>query len=1024
MIATPSASPQTDGLRPGPNRRSRGSALVIALTFITLLTFILLAFITRTESYYSIESNAAGRVRSEIFARSALEYTVGLITREITDPSLSSVLEVGDTRFFIPKGSGAVMPKVQVPASIARSKPSHYPSIVKCSIDLFDPAASPVRTSTPNKQGRYIHAETWNEPNLYLAIRPWGSGDAPFWIYFNEQGSTREATPGIIGRTAFTIHQIDCLIDYSVAGYPKSMAGDIARINSLKGSMAGADLSQVMTVSPELARDPDIRFVDVRSRRTVREGSYRQHVLQNNNGFIHPPDGDTQFVSRLDLLRFNAASGINFNPQSYMTPWTRAQDAPSWNPPRPNSANVFAPAVLRTRDASITDYLVDGTTRTFVASRGSSVAARRFALNRIGFFDLASQHQAAALLRYFGLTRASTGEWIYADPHVKTLAELVAEDREPNFFEMLKAAIVSDSLGRFSAASVPASSSDRDADRDLQILRIGANIIDSARANNLPTVILMSNASGTTRRACGVKDLPYLHHVRFRQITKTGEADSIQQVDQYAIPVLVNPHAAPVQPVARPSLRMRLVGSVSNEGLTSRFTPDSLTDRTLPINPDDFRTPLPPRKNWLPPTSAENPFPAMPDNFAGDITAFWLATGSTKPNRDTALQNFNLVLEYLDPDHGWIVYDSLVGVGVGVDDPAGALGPEVLVRIQSSNKDSSAPTNATFEDANTQYFLKPDPRTTRWGGARGATSAPLLATSAFQVIPSEPVLAYAITNLGSGTPMQPNGVFPLLEDPDAVVRKDDLAIGSQATPTTPKTMKHVLADVLNEKTPGKRSEERNLILHRPFYTVGELGAVFRDDPWRTLNFATLDSGDSALLDYFTINESGPDGIVAGRININTQALPDSINTLLMDTTYLIGRPEEYITGGRPHRLERSVQNDARDIQVYYEKATDDNPLVNISNLVGVPEFRRLVEPMRASKQRQETLVRALGTAGQLRTWNFFIDIVSQTGRMTPRESTDLTADFIPHGETRLWVHIAIDRYTGKVIASHIEQFQD
>ena len=45
-----------------------------------------------------------------------------------------------------------------------------------------------------------------------------------------------------------------------------------------------------------------------------------------------------------------------------------------------------------------------------------------------------------------------------------------------------------------------------------------------------------------------------------------------------------------------------------------------------------------------------------------------------------------------------------------------------------------------------------------------------------------------------------------------------------------------------------------IILNRPFQTVAELGYVFRDLPWKTLDFFSQQSADAGLLDIFAIND--------------------------------------------------------------------------------------------------------------------------------------------------------------------------
>jgi hypothetical protein len=47
-----------------------------------------------------------------------------------------------------------------------------------------------------------------------------------------------------------------------------------------------------------------------------------------------------------------------------------------------------------------------------------------------------------------------------------------------------------------------------------------------------------------------------------------------------------------------------------------------------------------------------------------------------------------------------------------------------------------------------------------------------------------------------------------------------------------------------------------------------------------------------------------------------------------------------------------------------------------------------------------------------------IDVVAQSGRYTSASKT--LNDFVVEGERRYWLHVAIDRFTGEVVAEQIE----
>jgi hypothetical protein len=72
----------------------------------------------------------------------------------------------------------------------------------------------------------------------------------------------------------------------------------------------------------------------------------------------------------------------------------------------------------------------------------------------------------------------------------------------------------------------------------------------------------------------------------------------------------------------------------------------------------------------------------------------------------------------------------------------------------------------------------------------------------------------------------------------------------------------------------------------------------------------------------------------------------------------------------------------------------------------------------ANKAVAEAPIRALSGNTSTRTWNLLVDIIAQSGQMSPTAAT--FNDFIVQGERRYWLHVAIDRYTGKVVDEQLE----
>ena len=74
------------------------------------------------------------------------------------------------------------------------------------------------------------------------------------------------------------------------------------------------------------------------------------------------------------------------------------------------------------------------------------------------------------------------------------------------------------------------------------------------------------------------------------------------------------------------------------------------------------------------------------------------------------------------------------------------------------------------------------------------------------------------------------------------------------------------------------------------------------------------------------------------------------------------------------------------------------------------------------KSRREAVTRALTGQGSLRTWNYMIDVVVQSGRYGPGAKN--LADFSVGGQSRFWVHVSIDRTSGRILETHWESVKE
>jgi hypothetical protein len=218
-----------------------------------------------------------------------------------------------------------------------------------------------------------------------------------------------------------------------------------------------------------------------------------------------------------------------------------------------------------------------------------------------------------------------------------------------------------------------------------------------------------------------------------------------------------------------------------------------------------------------------------------------------------------------------------------------------------------------------------------------------------------------------------------------------------------------------------------IMLNRPFRNVAELGYAFRDLPWKTLDFFSNQSADAGLLDIFTIND-GPalfdsngnftamgavPTMTAGSVNLNTTQVTQ---LQAMFTGSTIGPTTVNLTG--------TGATDAPVLAGQVVNATATTPMQNKSELITRAGLPTTILPTAANdnqavKSRREVVARTLSSVSQTRTWNLLIDVVAQTGRFKPNAGS-LQNDFIVEGEQHYWVHVAIDRFTGRVLDKQIE----
>ena len=798
---------------------------------------------------------------------------------------------------------------------------------------------------------------------------------------------------------------------------------------------------------------------------------------------------DRMFASRQDLIRYakansrlakpippNATFEVNsddiFTALPFLTHWSRWNNAPSFKhdltrtytkavagnvaaggndystTAAQQAANPFfptvrVPAAFQRKRINAAGALVNREGANAMAKVGEALVKYRFPLSRLGMVKRTTTGVAAGSPIHwaFGLTRGNnvSDPWVYsalnASARIASLAEVAAQGREPNFFELLKAAIHAGSLGKASGAGAIVSRDNLDGNLDLQVWRLGANLIDQYDADSFPTIIRLPEGtswdgtdylgSGTRNvKIYGIENLPQVQGVTEVWKWTSNKNPSSTPMGGTIImqPVLWNPHdiTTYADPGSGAPTKFRVWASATSLQYHSFAASTSNPNRTnsaveFTANPAVFREPnLIARRG----RDAINAVPVGAlASIVDDHPYEWLGSGRTEPAGGLAipgtvipgygfafyhLSSANgacVYLDYQDTDGAWVTYSALESV------------PQTGF--------------INYYTGWVSYFAKPDPRTQRFGsfGSQvGGTSSGAFRpeggywryigtgwppasgqmASLWDVPPNGP----AFVNLGqfngrgssgaatnaTGMTMNTDGAAFRYTDPDGVLRWGDSGYGANG--------------MLSNET-----ATRPIVLNRAFRSVGEMGYAFRDLPWKSLDFFSERSGDSALLDVFCISESPDDAIVANRVSLNS-ASDAVIRAMLTE-----GLRRDAGGAGSSVPADRLSNAELTTIVDAIRTTRNAAPFLNRNELV-TRVMAALPRPPTAGtsftiKRQREAVIRALADVMETRNWNLMVDVIAQSGKLRPGGST--AADFIVEGESRTWDFFSLDRITATVL---------
>jgi hypothetical protein len=557
---------------------------------------------------------------------------------------------------------------------------------------------------------------------------------------------------------------------------------------------------------------------------------------------------DQMFLNRQQLLEYRKTAGFSSNALQFLGTFSRESNSPSFSPSTPTAinpnfslirvttsftrfdgttANVGEPLVktrfplsrlawVTYKGPSATLQIckdVDGTINTNCTSDSVIVAL----VNSGVPISTLRAGTAANIKNCFGLvwdsrsyvpasgtTPSSGQQWVYTSPSsnngggtftgtsggpasaIKRLDTVASENREPDFFELLRATVLDGSLGQNTGGGVTGAPSPGPSvfpdlhmsNKDHHILSVGAAIIDQADPDSIPTRIQFKPGTAATWwTAYGVESLPYITQIY--PVSGTDPNDPTSWAT-YLLFQLWNPHQ---NIPTRPAIRLRVDGGLglfaggngqiwnSATGTFFNATGQSVTlnsTATFAPSPAPLQT-----TNCATTGTAAGTFAALPNPPASGATPFVgfrlpdartsptpsptptasprliLQFGASSPSASPATARpFNATME-VDVGGGvFVPYNHFEGIS---DNASWIDNAPVGVRDANSTGTPRAFTTVQLSQTPPPSLMKADPRATRFGIVQISTATSQITQSLW---PSSQTNGYGGA-IADGTPANP-----------------------------------------------------------------------------------------------------------------------------------------------------------------------------------------------------------------------------------------------------------------------------
>lgn len=1029
-------------------RHQPGIAIVVVITLMSLLALLVMAFLLLSSTNRNSTSLDVAIRQADSLAEQAKETVLMDLIGEMRAGSTSiSTTPDGKTAYQVenPKSmvaTRAVKASVQSDAKLERlikqsAKGVNFHNGVGAAAGKI--RASDVSTSTVDLGGRKISEIRWSAPRLFEPGTTMTPDQIPDWVYitrngvnpitFNASNRTALSSGGapnpdyVVGRYAYQVYDVSGLLDINVAGYNSAAAsgGMLPR----KGSLMWADLSQLPGASSGISSIVDWRRASSGSQQAdvfVREweglkGWMRTPLVNNQS--------DNVFLTRKELIEYQKKNESSF-PQallSYLTVHGQALNQPSWGPSLNAGSGFDYKSKMDNSDAVNRRFPGVRVQGAFTrrngnqAKVGEPLVISRFPLSRIRAF---TDKNLEDVRNYFGLVPAvsagsTTIAWSHANSSgglIKKLAQVAAENREPDFFETLKAGILEGSVGNRMSANSFFLDLARDDKTDYQILRIGASIIDQWDVDDNPTIIQYGALNPLTNvrpdDVAGVENLPYFHFLtesRFRR-RDTGAPPNDSTACTFINFQLWNPHKNVVDgKIATGSYRIAFAGTsrmrwhtfprdgyadpgynpyirespnrtatFANDYL--QFTVDSSASFAQPIYMKPGKAGVTASKPALDQITGGGA-PVIGYNV-GEVSAPYAGVShADRYNKHGLFVNYDVPMSFALQKNvagTWVTYQLIPEWNLTHGFVVGSL-------VDNSNR-----LYAAAGDYVNLHMMLADPRTTRYGAASTSGGMDLINK----------------TTAGRG---YDNKFFPpsTWTTPGPPLRRiSEQYVANDSGSATKIVHRDGIRRPADGGSPFVVPAQRPEILNRPFQSVAEIGYAFRDDPWTTINLFgdpqdPTNPGDGALLDLFSLTETP---VRAGVVNPN-RAPVAVLKALLVDAAIREGANLTQTMAGTYAQAIRT----ALDTEPLLSAADIAKLAAKVATAASIPGF--------ANNKDIQVITRALADTANVRTWNLLVDVIAQSGKLPPGASG--LDKFTNLAERRYWYHVSIDRFTGEVV---------